>query len=92
MTDYDPIDFFRGSDLVDDPYPYFDWLRKQCPVRRETHHDVMMVTGFDEASYDAALAALDALRARGEAAVEARCRALAEREFALPTGVERYDA
>ena len=49
MTDYDPIDFFRGSDLVDDPYPYFDWLREQCPVRRETHHDVMMVTGFDEA-------------------------------------------
>ncbi len=49
MTDYEPIDFFRGSDLVDDPYPYFDWLREQCPVRRETHHDVMMVTGFDEA-------------------------------------------
>ncbi len=49
MTEYDPIDFFRGSDLVDDPYPYFDWLREQCPVRRETHHDVMMVTGFDEA-------------------------------------------
>jgi len=49
MTDYDPIDFFRGSDLVDDPYPYFDWLRDQCPVRRETHHDVMMVTGYDEA-------------------------------------------
>ena len=49
MTDYEPIDFFRGSDLVDDPYPYFDWLREQCPVRRESHHDVMMVTGFDEA-------------------------------------------
>jgi cytochrome P450 family 150 subfamily A5 len=49
VTDYEPIDFFRGNDLVDDPYPYFDWLREQCPVRRETHHDVMMVTGFDEA-------------------------------------------
>jgi len=49
VTDYEPIDFFRGSDLVDDPYPYFDWLREQCPVRRESHHDVMMVTGFDEA-------------------------------------------
>jgi len=49
MTDYEPIDFFRGSDLVDDPYPYFDWLREQCSVRRESHHDVMMVTGFDEA-------------------------------------------
>lgn len=49
MTDYDTIDFFRGTDLVADPYPYFDWLREQCPVRREPHHDVMMVTGYDEA-------------------------------------------
>jgi glycosyltransferase involved in cell wall biosynthesis len=50
------------------------------------------VTGFDEASYDAALSALDALRRSGAAAVGARCRALAEREFALPIGVEGYDA
>ncbi|MGZ4709163.1 MAG: cytochrome P450, partial [Acidimicrobiales bacterium] len=49
MTDYDAIDFFRGDELVEDPYPYFDWLRQQCPVRHEQHHDVMMVTGYDEA-------------------------------------------
>ena len=49
MTDFDAIDFFRGDELVADPYPYFDWLREQCPVRREPHHDVMMVTGYDEA-------------------------------------------
>ena len=49
MTDYDAIDFFRGDELVADPYPYFDWLRAQCPVQREPHHDVMMVTGYDEA-------------------------------------------
>jgi len=49
MSDYDAVDFFRGRELVDDPYPYFDWLRDQCPVRREPHHDVMMVTGYDEA-------------------------------------------
>ena len=49
MTDYDAIDFFRGDELVADPYPYFDWLRAQCPVRREPHHDVVMVTGYDEA-------------------------------------------
>ena len=35
VSDYDAIDFFRGNELVDDPYPYFDWLRTQCPVRRE---------------------------------------------------------
>ena len=49
MTDYDAIDFFRGNECVTDPYPYFDWLRAQCPVRRERHHDVVMVTGYDEA-------------------------------------------
>ena len=48
-SDYDAIDFFRGNELVDDPYPYFDWLRTQCPVRREPQQDVYMVTGYDEA-------------------------------------------
>ncbi len=47
--DYDAIDFFRGNELVADPYPYFDWLRTQCPVRREPTQGVYMVTGYDEA-------------------------------------------
>jgi cytochrome P450 len=50
VTDYDAIDFFRGDELVADPYPYFDWLRSQCPVQPERHHGVMMVTGYDEAT------------------------------------------
>jgi len=49
VIDYDAIDFFRGNELVDDPYPYFDWLRQQCPVQRESQQDVYMVTGYDEA-------------------------------------------
>lgn len=49
MTDYDAADFFQGKDLVDDPYPYFDHLRARCPVQREPHHDVVMVTGYEEA-------------------------------------------
>ena len=48
-TDYDTIDFFRDDALVADPYPYFDWLRGQCPVRPERHHGVYMVTGYEEA-------------------------------------------
>jgi cytochrome P450 family 150 subfamily A5 len=48
VTDFDAIDFF-GKELVADPYPYFDHLRAQCPVQREPHHDVVMVTGYDEA-------------------------------------------
>ncbi|MFF5141487.1 cytochrome P450 [Streptomyces sp. NPDC013157] len=49
MNDFEAIDFFRDEKVVADPYPYFDALRRQCPVRRENHHDVMMVTGYDEA-------------------------------------------
>ena len=49
MTDFDAIDFFRDQSVVEDPYPYFDWLRSECPVRRELHHDVVMVTGYEEA-------------------------------------------
>jgi cytochrome P450 len=49
VHDIDDIDFFRDQGPVADPYPYFESLREQCPVRREPHHDVVMVTGYDEA-------------------------------------------
>jgi cytochrome P450 len=49
MDDLDSIDFFRSNELLADPYPYFEGLRAECPVRRETHHDVVMITGYDEA-------------------------------------------
>ncbi|MGP2442716.1 cytochrome P450 [Streptomyces sp. JW3] len=42
-------DFFRDAGLVEDPYPYLDALRARCPVQREPHHGVMMVTGYEEA-------------------------------------------
>lgn len=48
-TGVSAMNFFRDDGLVADPYPYFDAMREQCPVRREPHHDVMMVTGYDEA-------------------------------------------
>ncbi|GAA4810816.1 cytochrome P450 [Streptomyces ziwulingensis] len=44
-----PPDFFRDDALVADPYPYLDELRARCPVQREPHHGVMMVTGYEEA-------------------------------------------
>ncbi|WP_420497609.1 cytochrome P450 [Parafrankia soli] len=47
--DVDALNFFRDRGLVSDPYPYLDTLRAQCPVLRESHHDVVMVTGYDEA-------------------------------------------
>jgi cytochrome P450 len=49
VKDYEALDFFRGEELVDDPYPYFEALRGRCPVQREPHHGVVMVTGYDEA-------------------------------------------
>lgn len=49
MTNFDNVDFFRDNTFVPDPYPYFDFLRGECPVRREPHHDVVMVTGYEEA-------------------------------------------
>src|SRR6266496_5367871 len=49
MNDFDSIDFFRSDEMIVDPYPYFEALRGECPVRREPHHDVVMVTGYEEA-------------------------------------------
>lgn len=47
--DFTAMDFFKDDRLVEDPYPYFDALRGQCPVTREPHHGVTMVTGWEEA-------------------------------------------
>jgi cytochrome P450 family 150 subfamily A5 len=49
VSDFDAIDFFTDESLVADPYAYFDHLRERCPVQREQHRDVVMVTGYDEA-------------------------------------------
>jgi cytochrome P450 len=49
MTDFDAVDFFKDPDFIPDPYPYFEFLRAECPVRREPHHGVVMVTGLEEA-------------------------------------------
>jgi cytochrome P450 len=49
MTDFDAVDFFRDPDYIADPYPYFEFLRAEGVVRREPHHDVVMVTGLEEA-------------------------------------------
>lgn len=49
MNDFEAVDFFRSDATVSDPYPYYAALRERCPVHRERHHDVMMVTGYDEA-------------------------------------------
>jgi cytochrome P450 len=49
VIDVDTVNFFTSGDLVADPYPYYDALRARCPVAREPHHGVVMVTGYEEA-------------------------------------------
>ena len=50
MADYDSVDFFADESLLEDPYPYFDHLRSQCPVVPTPHHGVVAVSGYEEAS------------------------------------------
>lgn len=47
--DLTTVDFFRDSRLTDDPYPFYAALRDKCPVSREDHYGVTMVTGWQEA-------------------------------------------
>jgi cytochrome P450 len=42
--DYDALDFF--TDLLDDPYPYYQHIRAKCPVHH-TAHNAVLVTSFD---------------------------------------------
>ena len=50
MADYESVDFFTDESLIEDPYPYFEHLRSQCPVLPTPHHGVVAVSGYDEAT------------------------------------------
>ena len=49
MSEIESKDFFRDDELVERPISHLTTLRSKCPVHREAHHDVVMVTGYDEA-------------------------------------------
>jgi cytochrome P450 len=44
---YDDVDFLTDASLVDDPYPYYAYLR-ECPVRSAGPHGMVTVTGWEE--------------------------------------------
>ena len=48
-TDIDAVDFFTDNRLLHDPYDYLAAVRNECPVRREPHYGVVMITGYEEA-------------------------------------------
>ena len=50
MSDWKTIDYFFDESLVEDPYPYFESLRAECPVLHLPHLGVVAVTGYDEAN------------------------------------------
>lgn len=49
MSDFAKIDFYTDATIIDDPYPYFDWLRERGPISRLPNHKAWAVTGFEEA-------------------------------------------
>src|SRR5262245_40483420 len=50
LSDWKTIDFFFDPSLVDDPYPYFESLRAECPVLALPHLGVVAVGGYEEAN------------------------------------------
>ena len=50
MSIFETIDFFTDQSLVPDPHPYFDYLRSKSPVLRLPHHNVVAITGWEEAN------------------------------------------
>jgi cytochrome P450 len=49
VSDWKTIDFFTDESILEDPYPYFDQLRAECPVLPLPHYGVVAVTGYEEA-------------------------------------------
>jgi cytochrome P450 len=48
-TNFDGVDFFTDTSIIDDPYPYFDFLREsRGPVWVEPVYGVAVVTGHEE--------------------------------------------
>ncbi|MCX4090959.1 cytochrome P450 [Nocardia sp. alder85J] len=48
MTDPVSVDYFSDAAVAQDPYEYWRTLRDRNPVFREPHHDVVVVTGYQE--------------------------------------------
>jgi cytochrome P450 len=48
VSEYDAANFFSDQRLIADPYPYYEYLRGQCPVAHVPSSGVVAVTGYDE--------------------------------------------
>jgi cytochrome P450 len=48
MGAFDNVDFFTDASLIDDPHPYYEYLRTQGPVAALPRENVVAVTGYEE--------------------------------------------
>jgi cytochrome P450 len=48
MTDFASVNFYVDESIVEDPYPYFEWIREQGNVWRAPYENVVAVVGYDE--------------------------------------------
>ncbi len=50
MTDFSTLDFYTDTSLVENPYPFFEYLRSQGPITPlPTRNNALAVTGYKEA-------------------------------------------
>lgn len=48
MNKFEDIDLFTDASLIEDPYPYFEYLRSKGPAVLLPKHNVVAVTGYKE--------------------------------------------
>jgi cytochrome P450 len=48
MTDFSSVNIYTDDSLVEDPYPYFEWIRGHGPVWKAPYDGVVAVVGYDE--------------------------------------------
>lgn len=49
MSGYESLDYFTDQSILEDPYPYYEYLRSRCPVEALGHYGAVAVTGYQEA-------------------------------------------
>ena len=47
--DLDTVDYFFDPEILQDPYPYYDYVRAQGPVAPGMHYGAVAITGYEEA-------------------------------------------
>lgn len=48
MNDMRMVNYFTDRSILEDPYPYYEFVRQQGPVWREPHYGAFVVTGCEE--------------------------------------------